>query len=365
MRELLKAENSLLYRDLERNTAGGSGWYYKLERENRLVYALFSDFDRAVSLDVYKPIGDGTREILQDKRESTVDEYNKRRLTEQEKEEGYIYSDPLFVGIQYFDLLVREAFKQKVDWHVWLSYYESFTREICRNYRITEYSDPDAEWPNDYSRLLYEMISNMRDWIHMMEEEASPDIDNKPGDASWVVNVSSDEEPETQSECRSDTENDGEQEEPSEHISESENDSQEYGDYIGLTSTNLDKNDKNIPGATAIAIFSCHKEILSTPSIPTKFKAYITMSVFECVLDLRKYERGSLQWKYSELMLNCLKDNLSDERTDQSYKQSLVSVYEEEFNGHPEYGVRSEIRTNDLQGTGLVSDLDEIIGYES
>lgn len=163
LRELLKAENSLLYRDLEQNTGGDGLYRYKLEEQNRLVYALFSDFDRAVELDVYKPIGDKTREIIREQRRAEIDTYNDQRLTNTDISDEYVFSDPVFVGIQYFDVLVKEAFHQKVDWHVWLSYYEWFTREICRNYEITEYSDPDAEWPNDYSRFLYEMTSNMRD----------------------------------------------------------------------------------------------------------------------------------------------------------------------------------------------------------
>lgn len=191
LRAQLRTENTLLYRDLEQNT-WMDGHRYKLQEENRLVFALFSDFERAEDLDVYKPIGDQTREIIREQRREGFDKYHDQRLTDTRIQDDHIFRDPVFVGIQFFDVMVREAFNQEVDWHVWLSYYESFTREICRNYEITEYSDPDAEWPNDYSRLLWEMVSNMRDWIKMLEEELESDVQAGPTGPPFVLDIEPD-----------------------------------------------------------------------------------------------------------------------------------------------------------------------------
>lgn len=363
LRELLKAENSLLYRDLEQNTSGGGLYGYKIEKQNRLVYALFSDFDRAVELDVYKPIGDKTREIIREQRREEVDEYNETRLTNTDISDEYVFNDPVFVGIQYFDVLVTEAFHQKVDWHVWLSYYESFTREICRNYEITEYSDPDAEWPNDYSRFLYEMTSNMRDWIEMMEEDLKPDVDNDVSGPPYVMDVvpEDEEEPPSNSEPEADDMSD-EGPDSDEDESSEKDEQEEYGDHVQLGRISTDRGQRNIPEMTVIILFSCHKEILSTNAIPLQFKAYITEIVFMCMLDLRKYERESLQWRYSEFMLHCLKENLTGRTSKPSYRESLKEVYHGNYGGSYEYGVRHEVHVKDTQMTGLVDDLDEIIG---
>lgn len=362
LRELLKAENSLLYRDLEQNTSGDGLYRYELEKQNRLVYALFSDFDRAVELDVYKPIGDKTREIIREQRRAEIDKYNDQRLTNTDISDDYVFNDPVFVGIQYFDVLVKEAFHQKIDWHVWLSYYESFTREICRNYEITEYSDPDAEWPNDYSRLLYEMVSNMRDWMEMMEEDLKPDVDNGVNGPPYVMDVVPGEEEEAVSENDSDVDDTPDTEEVSEEDQSGEAKNQEkYGEYIRLGRISTDRGERNIPEMTVIVLLSCHKEILSTSAIPTQFKGYITEIVFKCLLNLRKYDQESLQWEYSEFMLYCLDENMTGRRSNLTYRESLYQVYHGEFGGQHEYGVRHEIFTKDTQMTGLVDELDEII----
>jgi hypothetical protein len=329
------------------------------------VYALFSDFDRAVELDVYKPIGDKTREIIREQRRERIDKYNDQRLTNTDISDEYVFNDPVFVGIQYFDVLVTEAFHQKVDWHVWLSYYESFTREICRNYEITEYGNPSAEWPNDYSRFLYEMISNMRDWIEMMEEDLKPDIDNDVSLPPHVMDVVAEDESEPSSNSESDVDDTSDVEDESdEDESGAEDKKEEYGDHVRLGRISTDRGQRNIPEMTVIILFSCHEEILSTTSIPLQFKAYITRMVFMCLLDLREYEQGSLQWKYSKFMLYCLEENLTDKASKPAYLKSLRKVYNGNYGGSYQYGVRHEVVVKDRQMTGLVDDLDEIIALD-
>ena len=144
LRTLVKTENSLLYRDLQNNTSTDGMYRYKIEEDNRLIHALFSDMDRVEDLDIYKPVGDAVRDIIVDQRRQEFDEYNDQRLTDTRISDDHIFRDPVFIGIQFFDVLVKEAFHQKVSWHVWLSYYETFTQEICRNYEITEYTYGNA-----------------------------------------------------------------------------------------------------------------------------------------------------------------------------------------------------------------------------
>ncbi|AEM58878.1 hypothetical protein HISP_17770 (plasmid) [Haloarcula hispanica N601] len=360
LRELLKVENSLLYRDLEQNTNQDGLYRYDLEEQNRLLYALFSDFNRAVELDVYKPVGDKTKEIIRDQRREEIDRYNDQRLTNTDISDEYIFSDPVFLGVQYFDVLVTEAFHQKIDWHVWLSYYESFTREICRNYEINEYSDPDAEWPNDYSRLLYEMISNMRDWIKMMDEYLKPDVDSGVSGPPYHLDVVPEDVDGTPSNSESHVDDAAGGEDDSDE-SDDEDKQEEYGDHVRLGRMSTGRGQRNIPEMTVIILFSCHEKILSTSEIPLQFKAYITKIVFMCLLDLREYEQGSLQWEYSEFMLYCLEDNLTGRASKASYREVLKQVYQGEYGGQSEYGVRHEVHVKDTQMTGLVDALDDII----
>lgn len=367
----LETENTLLYRDLEQNTEMEDLYRYNLKENNRLIYALFSDFERAEDLNVYKPIGDRTQEIIREQRRGEFDKYHDRRLTDTRIRDDYIFQDPVYVGIQFFDVMVREAFDQEVDWHVWLSYYESFTREICRNYEITEYSDPDAEWPNDYSRFLYEIVRNMREWIKMLEEELKPDTKSDLNGPPFVLEVSSvtdssETEPPSDEEEDSDDES-GENKEQVETENESDAEEKqrepaEVGDHIRLGNISTMRMERNIPEMTVIILISCHEEILTTEEIPLQFMDYITEIIFLCLLDLREYDKGSLQWMYSKLMLHCLSENLTGKRTDPLYRENLKRVYYGDYGGPHDYGVRHEVSVKDRQRVGLVEDLDEIIG---
>jgi hypothetical protein len=308
LRTQLRTENSLLHRNLRENTQKDGLYRYDIQEENRLLYALLSDFDRAEELDIYQPIGREARNLIQEQRREDLDVYNDRRLNNTQTSDDYTLYDPLFLAIHFFDVMAREAFYQEVDWHVWISYYESFTQEICKNYKITEYSDREAEFPNDYSRLLYEINRNLLDWIEMMAEEADPDA---------VPN--------------------------------------EVGEHMRLDSTNSHRGGRNIPEMAAFVVFSCHEEILTTDEIPSHFNGSLTESLFLQIVELRNYGEESIQWKYNELMLNCLRENIEGRRADPDYQRELSKIY----NG--EYGVRSEVLTKDTEMTGVTDELDNII----
>jgi hypothetical protein len=364
LRKQLETQNSLLYRNLKQNTHL-DGYKYKLKEENRLVFELFRDFERAEKLDIYKPVGDRTREIIRNQRREDFDQYNERQFSEVGNDDDYIFNDPVFIGIQFFDVMVREAFDQGVDWHVWLSYYESYTKEICRNYQITEYSDPDAEWPNDYSRLLYEMNSNMLDWLKMVEEELKPDTEYEHRSPPFVLDLEADgPDLDDDSVISSETESGEETTESGDSGEGVEPDDKErdIGSHVQLGRISTDRGSRNIPEMTVIVLFSCHNSILTTDEIPIKFMSYLTKSIFLRMLDFREHDEGSLEWKYSEFMLHCLEENLTGRRSDPVYRENLKRIYHGEYGGLYEYGVRNEILAKDTEMTGLRKKLDELIG---
>ena len=109
LRIQLATENSLLYRNLEHNRGTDGRYRYRIEEDNRLLYALLSDFERAEDLNIYKPIGDKTREIIREQRRHEIDEYNECRLTNARIQDDFVFRDPIFIGIQFFDLMVKEG----------------------------------------------------------------------------------------------------------------------------------------------------------------------------------------------------------------------------------------------------------------
>lgn len=351
LRTLVKTENSLLYRDLQNNTSTDGMYRYKVEEDNRLIHVLFSDMDRVEDLDIYKPVGDAVRDIIVDQRRQEFDEYNDQRLTDTRISDDHIFRDPVFIGIQFFDVLVTEAFHQKVSWHVWLSYYETFTREICRNYEITEYSDPDASVPNDYSRLLNEMVGNMCDWMRMMQAEV---VSRTSDTEACDVPLHAPEEA-TTSAARTSTNKD-----KSSVSSETASTDDETGDtdelekYLTIRGSYTGRDSASIPKMTGIILVSCNEEILTTSEIPDRFKRDITERILLTGVELRNHGEGSLPWEYSELLLANLEERLTGRRANPQYAEQLQDVYAD---------IRDEVFIEEDVGVDFVDRLDELIGH--
>ncbi|WP_148416401.1 hypothetical protein [Haloferax sp. KTX1] len=326
---MLNTENSLLYRDIENNMGGRGVYRYRIDPDNRLIYSLLSDCSRAEELDVYNPIGATTKKILRDQGKQDHDKYHDQQLTTSNNSDNYIFSDPVYVAITFFDIMVSESLYQRISWHMFLYNYDSFTRLICENYEITDESDPVAEWPNDYSRFLYEMVSNMTDWLKAMEKmvlEDECDVMVKP-------------------DVERDDENKGQED------TDVANDAR-YADFIRLDSIDTHRG-TNIPKSTVICLFSCHRRIMTTEEIPDQFKEYITNIIFQCCVDLRKHDEDTLPWQYTELMLHCIEENINDRRSASAYHRALETAYNSE--------VRHEVLAKSLTGGNLVEELDDLI----
>jgi len=315
---MLRAENSLLYRNIAENRNFEEVYRYRIDPDNHLLHTLFSDCEVAKTLNVYKPIGDTTEDILREQGGKDYDQYNGRQFSDSEYTGTHVFSDPLFVAIRFFDIMVREAFSQEMEWHMWLYYYESFTRLICDNYKLTEEADRTAEWPNDYSRLLYEMVRSMRDWLNLLEKMVLED--------------------------------DGE-------LTETSNSGDEdYKEFIRLDNIDADRASGNLPKAAVICLMSCHKSIVLADEIPMQFKEYITEQIFTTGVELSQHEDDSLPDQYSQLILANLRENIEDRRTGAEYQSELSIVY----NGD----VQREVRVQASTGGGISDELDEIIlGY--
>lgn len=312
---MLRAENSLLYRNIAENMTLEGVYRYRIDPDNHLLHTLFSDCEVAKTLNVYKPIGDTTKDILREQGGKDYDQYNGRQFSDSEYTGTHVFSDPLFVAIKFFDIMVREAFSQEMVWHMWLYYYESFTRLICDNYELTEEADRKAEWPNDYSRLLYEMVSSMRDWLNLLEQMVLED----EGELTRT-NDSGDKE---------------------------------YKEFIRLEDIDANRASGNLPKATVICLMSCHKSIVLADEIPMQFKEYITKSIFKTGVEFSRYKDDSLHDRYSQLMLANLRENIENRSSGAEYQSELGMVYDGE--------VRREVRAQALTGGGIHDELDEII----
>lgn len=312
---MLRAENSLLYRNIAENTNLEGIYRYRINPDNHLLHALFSDCEVAKNLNVYSPIGGTTKDILREQAGKDYDQYNGRNFSDTEYTGTPVFGDPLYVAIRFYDIMVREALSQEMEWHMWLYHYEDFTRLICDNYELSEEADRSAEWPNDYSRLIYEMTSNMRDWLNLLEQMVLDD------DIELTTTNDSGEE--------------------------------EYKDFVRLDNIDADRARGNLPKAAVICLMSCHKSIVLAGDIPLQFKKYITEQIFITGVELSQHEDDSLPDQYSQLILANLQENIESRRSGAEYQSELRMVY----NGD----VRHEVMVQASTGGGVHDELDEII----
>ncbi|MFH2201691.1 MAG: hypothetical protein ABIJ96_01105 [Elusimicrobiota bacterium] len=167
---LLNDRSSIFYLEIRNNQNLSIGEHrYRIPKENRLLHFLFNDTEKAHSLGIYKPIGESVLRHLDHLRQNIqADPYND---PPRDYQEDGRWGCPLFVGIQFFDIMLAEAIYQNIEWHMWLYYYPHFARRICRN---VDFSNPDidvdAEMPTKYLYLLHEMNWNLSRWVECLED---------------------------------------------------------------------------------------------------------------------------------------------------------------------------------------------------
>jgi hypothetical protein len=247
---LLEDTSSILYYEIKNNQNISSNYRYYFNESNELLYYLFNDTRIAEKLYIWKPFGDYTLSYLEMLGHSPdTDSYNYDMGSYDD--EGK-WKCPLFITIQFYDLMVSEALHQNIKWHMWLFYFPLFIDKIVNNYYPkNDNMNSISECPTRYAYLIYKMISSMCSWVEAIKD-ISPNQEN-----------------------------------------------------VKLENENIENG--NIPKSTILAICRCFKTILVSERIDTNYKNYLLESVFSLYFSLRE----SNEYKgYA----NVLKDTLIGEK---------------------------------------------------
>lgn len=166
LRELILNNTSILYTQIKNNTESLYYTRYYINPENYLLHAIFSDMKFSEELAVYKPIGDGVIHYL---RLQNRAENDKENYFEEDYDEK-CWKSPVFIGIQFFDIMIHEAIANNVKWHMWLYYFTSFTNYITKNIKYND-NLQDREFENMYEYYLYQIILTHINWIKFIGKE--------------------------------------------------------------------------------------------------------------------------------------------------------------------------------------------------
>lgn len=161
-KNLIAKKNSQLYRELKDNQHFMYSTGYRIEPENVILDYYFSNPKNAVKANIWKPIGDYICAFIKDQK-GKDNFYNNYC-------ESFSYTNepwecPIFVGLQFFDVMVKSAIYKKIDDHMWLMYYEYFLDEILLNIDRSQNSEVWQEFPLKFDYLVYNIVSNCSDWV--------------------------------------------------------------------------------------------------------------------------------------------------------------------------------------------------------
>lgn len=165
---LIAAPGSALYHELRTNLVMDGPIGYELPARNRLLYFLFSDANVASRLSAWKGVGDYLKRLLDGDERPEYQEWLKG-------DQGWFdedqYHDPTFMGLIFFDIMVRAAARQGVLGHMWLYYLERFARALEAGYDSSgDGIDLENEFPIRSARLLYELTHMVEGWVKLFAE---------------------------------------------------------------------------------------------------------------------------------------------------------------------------------------------------
>lgn len=161
---LLRNHNQFLFREIKNNqNYGEGGFQYRLPEENIILKSVLVNLLIAENNSVWQPFGECSIEELKvEKEKGFLSVLNK---SHEEKE--ILWTTISYNSIWFFDIMIRKAIVERKESHFWLHYYRFFVDELIETLDINEMNeiDLDSEFPTNIHFLIYEVVSNLRDWI--------------------------------------------------------------------------------------------------------------------------------------------------------------------------------------------------------
>jgi hypothetical protein len=175
---LLSNNNQFLKRELKSNVnlQEGQRNNYRFEHDNHILKSLLEDLDVAECTYAWKPFGEVA---IQEIRSLEASHFLFKSY------DSTVYPESRFLdlstgkAIRFFDIMVCQTIYMKHGFHMWLPYYFHIASALVKKVDEIEYEEEYEveDWGRDYPLnhlyLLYQMISNIYNWFHAMEDGLS------------------------------------------------------------------------------------------------------------------------------------------------------------------------------------------------
>lgn len=163
---LISNPHSQLYRELRDNQNQSYMGEYFLDESNELLNFYLKDANRAISVSLWKPIGDFTVGFIRENKEQT-NFYNQPNNNFSDGEARW--TCPIFNSTLLFEIMISSSIFQRINYHMWLMYVESFADEILESLNRSSFADTSREFPSKYDYLLYNVFSACDTWVGTAE----------------------------------------------------------------------------------------------------------------------------------------------------------------------------------------------------
>lgn len=242
---LLWDPSSKLYFELDSNDWIQRNWYLFPEG-NRLLKYFFEDGHVAEEYSLWNPIGEAIINQLDRLNvDSGPDPFNLPPDRETDDNSG---ETPLFAGLQLFDIMVSQAIKTNVEWHMWIYYFCQIVPKILRNNEPWD-DQEERTFRNSYDKALEIMFSHLRRWVELLNDV--------PADQANVV----------------------------------------------LDRTSGDHENENIPKSALIVLGMCLEDFLCASNIHDGLKNTVVHSIYGLYFNLLTWKRDD----YATVLLNVLR----------------------------------------------------------
>jgi hypothetical protein len=172
--ELMMAQpQSQLRRETLLNQNAGM-CFYEIDPKNPLIHALFADARVAERLEVYRPVGNYVLQLLE-----RSAEYRQTVSATKPRDDSVVHRDATYSMVRFFDIMVRSAMRDGIEWHMWLFYCDLVVQQLLKSMDLghPDYDDTE-EFPNFGYYLIYEIFDAYGDWLRAIEccPEDSPAV---------------------------------------------------------------------------------------------------------------------------------------------------------------------------------------------
>lgn len=165
LKSLIIAKNKQFFNEIRNNQNATKFDTYQIEKQRPILYSLFNNIKVAELNEVWRAVGE---QAILEMEEEAKKPFSPLREANREQDKDTIWSYRMQNAIWFFDIMIRQAIKEDITYHMWLFYYWYFIKSIMKNISEVNDYEPQSVIPSRNHEFLESIISKSCDWIKVV-----------------------------------------------------------------------------------------------------------------------------------------------------------------------------------------------------